>query len=346
MKKLNIFSIVILVLIIIRLIIPAVALVVLNSLLDKKMGTYYGYVQDLELSLYRGAYQLQGLEIKKRDSKNAPLLFVKEIDLSIAWRGLLKKNITADVTVVEAKVEIADSDDKSKKQTGFEEPTEKWRAVFDTLVPIAIETLKVHQSSLSFTNRNLKAALAVVVEKIELQAHNLRSHSKGELSPFYLKAEIQNHAKLDVTGNLNILENPPVGEVDFKIEKFNMASINKMLILYIPVDFTKGEISVFAEAAFSGGNTHGYAKLFLNDADIIASKQKYLGIKHFFIEIGTAFGNWLLKNSETKKVALRLPFNYQSGKLDVNSTDAFWSAIQNSGEALKPGLENSVSLKK
>ncbi len=346
MKKLKIFSIIILVLIVIRLIIPAFALAVLNHLLDQKMGTYYGHVQDLDLSLYRGAYQLQDLEIKKRDSKNAPLLFIKEIDLSMAWRGLLKKNITADVTLIEAKVEIADSEDKAKKQTGLEEPTENWRAVFDTLVPISIETLKVHQSTLSFTNRDLKEPLAVVVKKVELQVHNLRSHPQGELSPFYLKAEIQNHAKIDVIGKLNILANPPEGEVDFKIEKFKMASINQMLLLYIPVDFTKGELSVFAEAAFSGGNTHGYAKLFLNDVDIIAPKQKYIGIKHFFVEIGTAFGNWLLKNNKTKKVALRLPFNYQNGKLDLNSSDAFWSAIKNNSEAMKPGIENSVSLKK
>ncbi len=346
MKKRNIFGIIVLFLVIVRLLIPPIALMVLNRLLDRKIGTYYGHVQDLDLSLYRGAYQLQGLEIKKRDSKNPPLLFTKEIDLSIAWRGLLKKNITTDVTVFEARIEIADSEDKSKKQTGYEEPTEHWSDVFDALVPISIETLKINNSALSFTNRDLKAPLAVVVEKIELLAHNLRSHSQGELSPFYLKAVIQKHAKLDVSGNLNILANPPEGEVDIKIEKFKMASINKLLRLYLPIDFTKGNLSVYAEAVSTGGNAHGYAKLFLSDADIIAPKQKYLGAKHFFIEIGTAFGNWLLKNRKTKIVALRLPFNYQNGKLDVNATAAFWSAVHNSGEALKPGFEHSVSLKK
>ena len=42
-------------LLIVRLLIPPVALSVLNRLLDKKMGVYFGHIQDLDLSLYRGA---------------------------------------------------------------------------------------------------------------------------------------------------------------------------------------------------------------------------------------------------------------------------------------------------
>lgn len=290
--------------------------------------------------------QPQGLEIKKRDSKNPPLFFAKEIDLSVAWRALLKKNITADVTVFEARVELADSLDKRKKQTGFEEPKEHWSDVFDLIFPISIETLKINNSALLFTNHDLKAPLALAIEKIELQAHNLRSRSKGERSPFYLKAKIQKHAKLDVSGELNILADLPEAQVDIKLEKFQMSSINKMLRLNVPIDITKGELSLYAEAVSFAGNAHGYAKLFFNDVDIIAPKQKYLGAKHFFIEIGTAFGNWLLKNRKTKILALRLPFDYRNGKLKIDSVEAFRSVVRNYDKTLKPDIENSVSLKK
>ena len=184
------------------------------------------------------------------------------------------------------------------------------------------------------------------IEKIELQANNLNSRSQGELSPFLLAAQIQKHAKLDVRGELNVLSKPREGDMDIIIEKLNIASLNNLLRHYVPLDFKKGELNVYAEAKASGRNVHGYAKLFFNDADIITPKQKYPGVKQYFAEIGTAFGKWYLKNSKSHKIAFRLPFNYQNGKLDINSNVAFWSAVHNSNEALKPGLENSISLKK
>ena len=343
MKKLGFILIVLLV---VRLLIPPVALSILNGLLDKKMGVYFGHVQDLDLSLYRGAYQLKGLEIKKRDSNNPPLISAQEIDMSIAWRGLLKKNITTDVTITKARIEIADSQDKTKKQTGYEEPKERWSDVFDTLVPISIETLKIHDSALYFTNRDFKTPLAVKVENIELEASNLRSRDKEELSPFFLKAEIQKHAILDLKGEINILSDPPQVDADIKLEKFKLASINKILRMYIPLDITKGELSLFAEAASEGGRAHGYAKIFLTDVDVIAPKQKYIGPKHFFMEMGSAFGNWFLKNNKSKKVAFKVPFSYSNGKLDIGTSEAFWSAVKNMSDALKPGLEKSVSLKR
>ena len=67
-------------------------------------------------------------------------------------------------------------------------------------------------------------------------------------------------------------------------------------------------------------------------------------MKHFFIEIASAFGNWLLKNNKTDMVAAHIPFSRSHGKFDIGASEAFWSAIDNKSEQLKPGLENAISL--
>jgi autotransporter translocation and assembly factor TamB len=332
---------VVIVLVVLRAALPSIALSTLNKMLDKKMGVYQGHVQDLDLSLYRSAYQLQGLEIKKRNSKAEPLLYIRQIDLSIAWRALLKKHLTMDVTVDEGKVQFLDSGDKSKKQIGNEEPKENWSAVFDTIIPIKIETLKMHNSSITFDNHDLKVEMPLKLEKMELEAKDLRSRKSDELSPVKFTAILQEHAPIKVSGHLDILKDFPEGDFDAEVVHFKIPTVNNFLRAYIPIDITKGDLSLYGEMASQDKTVKGYVKLFLKDTDIIAPKQKYTGVKHFLYEVGGAIANFFLKNPKTKDIAMRFPFVYEHGKLNASFTEAFWSAVKNSQKEesnLKPGI--------
>lgn len=332
------------VLVAIRIFLPAIILSQLNRVLESKMGSYEGHIGDFDLNLYRGSYQIQNLEIKKRNSQEAPLFFVEEIDLSMAWRALLQKNITLDVTFTSPQINLADSKETEKKQYGTEESKEVWSDVFNVIVPISIETLKIHNGAIAFSNLDIKGNLKVEMTKIELEAKNLRSRARGELSPVRFSADLQKHAPINANGEIDILSVPIQADLDFEIEKFEMSSVNKTLRYYIPLDITKGKLSAYGEAAMSKAKAIGYAKVFFSDGDIIAKNQHYLGLKHFFIEIAAAFGNWFLKNNESKKVAFKVPFSYDGKEFDISASTAFWSAVKNGNAQLKPGIEKTISL--
>jgi hypothetical protein len=313
------------------------------------MESYQGHVQDLDLSLYRGAYQLEGFEIKKRNSKEEPLLAVREIDLSIAWRALMQKRLTMDVTIDEGKVRFLDSEDKSKKQTGLDEPKNNWYAVFDTIIPIKIETLKMHNSAITFDNHDLKIGMPLKLDKMELEAKDLRSRKSDELSPVKFTALLQDHAPIKVNGHLDILKEFPEGDFDAEVAHFKIPTVNNFLRAYVPIDITQGEFSLYGEMVSQNKVIKGYAKLFLKDTDVIAPKQKYTGPKHFFMEIGGAIANYFLKNPKTKDIAFRFPFEYDHGKLNANFMEAFWSAVRNSQKEenhLKPGIDKALSFDK
>lgn len=333
-------------LIVVRILLPSVCLWSINRALDSKLGVYRGQIADFDLSLYRGAYQIEGLLIEKRDGSQPPILEVKEIDLSLAWRALLQKNISADVTITELKVRLADAENKEKKQTGGEEPLKNWESAGGVLVPISIETLILNDSAVYFTNNDLKAPIPVALEKIDLTAYDLRTRPTGQMSPVEATALLQGHAELWMGGELDLLAENLRMDFDFKIEKFRPQTLNQTLRLYVPVDITRGETSLYGEVAAQNGRVEGYGKLFIRDGDIIAPGQDYLGVKHFFIEIATAFANWLLQNNETKKIAMKIPFQYDKNGLDIDASEAFWSAVENRSKDLKPELENSVSLQK
>lgn len=333
------------VLITIRIFLPSICLHYINQALSTKMGNYVGHLEDFDLSLWRGAYQLQGLEIKKREGRAPALLTIREVDLSLAWRALFRKELSGDITVDDAVIRLADSQDEKKKQLAVDEKKSNWQDVFDLLIPISIESLKVYRSAIYFTNRDLKVELPIRLEEIEFSAEDIRTKAKNMQSPFQLTAKFQDHAPLWVKGTSDILSSPFRADLDFKLNKFKINSINDISRHYVPLDFTEGTVDVFGEAATSQGRMKGYVKLFYQDGDIIAPKQQILSVKHLFFEIATAFGNWILKNNSSKKVAARIPFEYDGKSFNIETSEAFWSTIKNAFDEMKPELENSISLK-
>lgn len=113
---------------------------------------------------------------------------------------------------------------------------------------------------------------------------------------------------------LKALAKKPRFDIDFSLVKFHPKTINGMLLTYLPLDLTSGELSIYSEVASTKGEVAGYVNVFLKDVDVIAPDQK-------------------IKSPR------------REGKLDIDTNTAFWSSIENNREALPPGFDNSISLK-
>lgn len=351
--------IVITVLVLIRSFLPVIGLHIVNWAMQNKLGDYTGHINDFDLSLWRGSYQLQELEIKKKNGNLPPLFAAKEIDLQIAWKPLINGEIAAHVMIDSGKVQLVDSTDENKKQITMassdtpnlnpkkgEKPV--WKETLDILIPMHIESLDVQNSSISFTNSDLAAPLPIKLTSVELHANDLRTRPSSQaeaLSPISGRGIFQNDSYISVNGRYDALSELTRADLDIQLKDFAISKANKLLMAYIPLDITNGVLSVYSELAMTAGQTQGYMNVFLKEADVIAPKQKFVSFKHFGMEIISAFANWLLKNNDTKKVATHIGFAKKDSKWDIDGSTAFWSAIQNWQDKLKPGLENSISLK-
>lgn len=343
-------------LILLRMILPIIGLRVVNWALENKLGSYEGHIEDFDLALYRGSYQLQGLEIRKKQSLLPPLLRVKEIDLQIAWRPLIfQKEIAAHVSLDQAQLQFVDSQKGGSKQLGMQDSVNKtkglkpsWKAALDIIIPMNIETLNINHSEVLFRNTDLKRALPVHLSQIDFHAENLRTRPSTEnsLSPVWGHGIFQDHAYFQIKGLYDALAPEMRGDFKIQLSHFKMETANTLLMAYIPIDITKGNLSAYSEVAFSNRRAEGYAKVFLKDADIIAPKQKYISPKHFGYEILSAMGNWLLKNNKSKKIAVHVPFEAEANKWNIDGKKAFWSALRNWLDELKPGFDQSISLSK
>src|SRR6188472_1955179 len=100
-RLLKIFLAIIIVLVIIRISLPYIVLHYANKSLAGMPG-YYGHVQDIDISLIRGAYQLDNLFINKLDSVNqmqTTFFKVETIDLSIEWRALFHGSLVGEMVI-------------------------------------------------------------------------------------------------------------------------------------------------------------------------------------------------------------------------------------------------------
>src|SRR5690349_21997157 len=94
-----IFGSIIIFLLIIRLILPYVVLRLVNDRLTKLKG-YYGHVDDINIALIRGAYQLDSIYINKVDSttlRQTPFFSASEVDLSVEWKALFKGSVVGEM---------------------------------------------------------------------------------------------------------------------------------------------------------------------------------------------------------------------------------------------------------
>ena len=112
--------IILVLLVAIRIVLPTTVLYGINWALNEKLTAYEGSLEDVDLALYRGAYVLEGLRLQK---KNLPeevpdLLSIARMDISIAWRELIRGRIAADVEITEPVVHLSDHHVEQKKPAG------------------------------------------------------------------------------------------------------------------------------------------------------------------------------------------------------------------------------------
>jgi len=335
------------VLVVIRIFLPVGIKYGINWYLDKKLSTYQGRIEDLDLAFYRGAYQIEGLKIWKRSlGEETPLVSITRIDISLAWRALFRGKVLGDLKITEPKINLVDSAEKKKDQFGEDED---WKAIVARLVPIEIESLKINDGEVRFLNRDFKVPIELLVDQIEISATNIRNtERKKEALPSEVNvtARLQKDATAHLKGRMDAVSRVPAFDLNFSLKDLNLVKFNKFFVAYGPFTFTSGNLSVFSEVATKDNQVAGYVKPFIEKADIVDSKEKYISPKHVLYEMGLAIANLVVRDFRQKNAATKIEFKGNAKDPEINKWGAFWSAIENGfGTALKERIEGSVSLK-
>lgn len=285
---------------------------------------YSGSVKDIDIHLWRGAYQIHDLDIYKTNGGlKTPFVAAKTIDFSIEWRALLKGTIVSEVDIETIALTFA------KSQTGKEAD---WTRFIDDLTPFDVNRLGIHGGKVSYVDPAAKPKVNLYIDAIQAEVTNLRNVDKKNVAlPSDLR--IQGHSigdgKLAITGKGNILRKIPDFDLDIKLENASLTALNDYTRDSIGIDFTSGTIGVYSELAAANGNVTGYVKPIITRMQLLDANDKDVTPWRFVWEALVSAFMEIFKNQAQDQFALRVPIEGHFDNPHSNMWAGFWSIFRN-----------------
>lgn len=316
----------------------------LNKFLGDFSPTVSFYIGELDLDIFRGAYTFQKVTGTMRDHRHS-FLKINEIDVSLAWRELLRGKVKTDIIVNGADFSYTKEVLGALKNMTKEKDTAL--SAKEKLFPVKIEKVEINDSHLTFDDYpGLSEKSKFKISAINGLIKNLTPVKENPFSDFFLTAKLPGNTTALTDGRLALLERPIEWNVDTELKGFDLAASNQFLKRKVPLTFNKGTLDLFAEARSKKGITKGYVKPFIDNLDVMKPQEDFKGPKHWLIEAATAIGNFILRAPDTKSLATKVPFSFDKSGFHVDSSEALSKVIEHGfDEKLPRGLENSYDLK-
>lgn len=333
LKNIIIFLLMVLsILIILRLYLPNWALYTVNQKLSN-MGDYSGHIEDVDIDLYRGAYQLQELSVSKiKGTHKVPFIRADNIDIAISWRALFKGQILADISLDSPQVNFVDSDKADNAQSG---KGGDWQGAVEGLIPITISKISANNGSIAF--RNFESKPPVNVQLTELRADvvnltNIAGQDGKRVASLNLDAKLLNSASLEMNAEFD-----PFVSNDFSIalktESVSLPLLNDFAQAYAGFDFRAGTGEVISELKAADGELNGYIKPLFKKVDILDWQQDAVEDDDGLFQLsweGLSGGlTGLFTNSDTDKAATIIEITGSLKDPEISAFDAILEALKN-----------------
>lgn len=306
-KKRYILPITIIVLLIaFRIYLPTLVKNYMNDVLADIPG-YYGQVEDVDISLWRGAYQLNGLYLNKKTAQSeVPFLNFPETNISIEWRALLKGKIVSEIEMHSPEV-IYVFEDQEKTPAEGEPDVEDWTKALTDIVPLDINNFQVYNGKLAFVQLQANPNIDLFINDLRLSAKNLRNvkqENKVLPSPITATGTSIGNGKLNLDGKINLIKEIPDMDISLSLKEANATALNDLTNFYAGLDFESGSVGVFTEIAIADGYLKGYVKPLLTNTKLIGKEDGFL---ETLWEGFVGVFKFILKNQGTDTVATKVP---------------------------------------
>lgn len=343
MKKLVISLLVIVFLLVgLRIYLPFWVKGYVNRVLDDVEG-YDGSIESVNMHLYRGAYQIEGLEMVKTGKDiPVPFLDIPLIDLSVQWPALFDGKIVGEINLTDAVVNFAA--DTTDTQTGTEAD---WTKPIKELMPLRINRFTVTNGEVTYKDFSSQPQVDLKLDSLQLEATNLRNtESEPDTLPsnIHLDAVSIGGGILTVTCNANLMKQIPDFDLSAEFEGVYMPDLNDFTKAYANLDFENGVFNLYTEMAASDGQLEGYVRPVMTHLEVFDLSENsdqplqalWEGIAGFFTSV--------IQNHPRDQFATQVPFSGNLNNPDTEIWPAIGGIFRNAFiEAFSKDVENSVS---
>ena len=218
---------------------------------------YSGKVEDIDLNLWRGAYEIEGIRIVKTGGRvPVPFFSANKIDISVEWKALFDGNIVAEIELHAPKINFVSGPSKRTSQT---EPAPNWVETTKDLAQFRINRFAIFNGEVHYRDFHSEPKVDIFVQRIQAEARNLTNAADrpGALvATFRAKALAMRSGHIELAGKYNPFAKKPTFEFDTVLEGLELKQLNPFLKAYANIDAEAGKLSVDAEfAAATGAST-------------------------------------------------------------------------------------------
>ncbi|SIQ61423.1 AsmA family protein [Maribacter ulvicola] len=304
-KKRYVIPVLLMVLLIaIRLSLPYFVKNYVNKVLADIPG-YYGHVEDIDLSIIRGAYTIHGMYLNTvNGTTEIPFLDFKKTDISVEWNALFHGRIVSEIEMLEPTVLYVFEDQQDTTQQAN---TEDWSKALTDLVPIDINRLMVENGKFAFLQVQADPNIDLHLTKVQLEASNLRNvveETRTLPSNIHATATSIGNGNVILDGDMNLVREIPDMDISFSLENANAKALNDFTNYYAGIDFDEGTFDLFGELAIADGYMKGSFKPILKNAKLIGKEDGFLKT---LWEGFVGFFKFILKNHKQDTLATKIP---------------------------------------
>jgi hypothetical protein len=314
-----------------------------NRVLDRAEG-YDGRVGDIDLSLLRGAYQIEDVEIVKSGGKvPVPLFKSPLVDLSIEWRALFDGSLVGEMWLEQPELNIVMGPNETD-QTGTEAD---WRKVVRELMPVKVNRVTARGGTIHFRSFRTDPPVDVFLRDVDLVVTNL-TNSEDLAEDLVARAEFSgtpmNSGRIEAKLAIDPYADQPSFDLDCVLSGVALPQFNDLFRAYAGVDVQRGKLRLVSELESKDGRFHGYVKPFFEDVDVLAPEEiEEQGLLKSLWEAIVGTASEALENQAEERVATRIPISGTVESPDVGFFATLGNVVRNAFlEAFVPALEHSV----
>jgi hypothetical protein len=330
-------------LLILRLLLPHVALYFINRKLSRLRG-YNGQIEAVAMNLFRGSYTLHDIVLRKTDAKNTgePFFMASRVELLIQWKALFKKSVIATVVVVRPELMFT----KDKKESGGEiESTSSLKTILQRVWPFAVN-LGIRDGTIHYLDTTHKATIDLEITELAVCVREFGNMPRHQVSPAHITASARIYeGTFDFAMKLYPMTEHLTFDMNAEVKNINMVLLNGFFRTYARIDVNEGRFGMYTEVAAAEGGFKGYVKPVIQDLDIVGMADRNDSLLTKLWERFVAGMYQLIKNKKEDQLAAKIPIEGRFDDPHINVFIALVTIFQNAFvRAIHPSIDDVINI--
>jgi hypothetical protein len=230
---------------------------------NRKLSEIHGYrahVAAVTLHLWRGAYQIHNIDIKKTSGEvPVPFFSAPLVDFSVQWHALIFEGAAVgNMEIHTPKMNLVNGPSDESRQAPVDEP---WAQKIKQLFPLKINRFAVHNGEIHYRDFSKQPKVDLTVDRVQMVAVNLTNSkklSKNLIADIRIEGRPLREGDARAQISLDPYAPKPTFALNFELKDMPLVKVNDFAKAYGNFTFESGTLKVAMEATAKNGAYQGY----------------------------------------------------------------------------------------